>query len=305
MAFPTGTFTGKSGDLDVFIPNVWGERINDFFKSVVVLADFFTDRSDELTGGGDVLYTPGLTEMAATEKAAATAVTLVSPTETKITLTVNNWYEVSFMIEDQEAATVKQSYSIQERYAKNAGYSIAKVLEVAIADLFSGFSTTVGASTTNVADSEIRAAIATLETAGVPTDTGEVAFIMHPNTIWRQVQAIDKFSLAVNSPVNDPTAKKPAGYLYGLPVISSQNVPYVSGTTGRINLLAHKDAIHFATASLGLSSKGGMVGSNGIRVQSNYIPEYLGTLSTADILYGVTENRDNAAVGILSSATAA
>lgn len=128
---------------------------------------------------------------------------------------------------------------------------------------------------------------------------------MHPNTVWRQVQDIDKFSLAINSPVQDPVSKEPKAYLYGLPIVVSQNVPNVSGSDGRYNLLAHKDAIHFATASLGLSSKGGMVGSAGIRVQSNYIPEYLGTLTTADILYGVIENRDNAAVAILSHATAA
>lgn len=305
MAFPTGTFTGDSGDLDVMIPQIWGPRINDFFKEYVVLADFFTDRSEDLMGGGNIVSTPNLTEMSANSKTNGAAVTLNSPTETKIDLTVNQWYEVSFMIEDEEAATVKQSYSLQERYAKNAAYTIAQQLENAIAALFNGFSVTVGASSTNVADSEIRAAIATLETAGVPLYTGEVAFIMHPNTVWRQVQALDKFSLAINSPVNDPTAKRPAAYLYGLPVIVSQNVPAVSGTSGRANVLAHKDAIHFATASLGLSSKGGMVGSAGIRVQSNYVPEYLGTLTTADILYGVIENRDSAAVAIISHYTAA
>ena len=305
MAFPTDTFTGDSGDLDVMIPAIWGEKINDFFKEYTVLADFFTDRSEDLRGGGNVLHTPNLTEMSANSKSNATAVTLNSPTETKVDLTVNQWYEVSFMIEDEEAATVKQSYSLQERYAKNAAYTIAQQLEGAIAALFSGFSTTVGASTTNVADSEIRAAIATLETTGVPLYTGEVAFIMHPNTVWRQVQDIDKFSLAINSPVQDPVSKEPKAYLYGLPIVVSQNVPVVSGSDGRYNLLAHKDAIHFATAALGLSSKGGMVGSAGIRVQSNYIPEYLGTLTTADILYGVIENRDNAAVAILGHATAA
>lgn len=304
MALGTDHFTGDGGDLDVMIPQIWGERINDFFKSYTVLADFFTDRSEDLVGGGNIVSTPNLTEMSANSKGNGSEVTLNSPTETKVDLTVNQWYEVSFLIEDEEAATVKQSYSLQERYAKNAAYTIAQQLETAIAALFSGFSTTVGASSTNVADSEIRAAIATLETTGVPLYTGEVAFIMHPNTVWRQVQNLDKFSLAINSPVQDPTSKQPMMYLYGLPIIVSQNVPNEGGSNGRLNVLAHRDAIHFATASLGLSSKGGMVGSAGIRVQSNYIPEYLGTLTTADILYGVIENRDNAAVVLKSHATA-
>lgn len=285
------------------IPEIWGEKTNNFFRSKKTFSNWFTDRSSELSAGGDTLYTPNFTEMAATAKTNGQAVTLVSPTETKIDLVVDQWFEVSFVIEDKEAAQVKQSYSVMSTYSSNAAYSLMKKIEVAIAGLFSGFSQTVGASTTNIADSEILAAIAILETNDVDMDG--VAFFMHPNTFYRQVQNIDKFSLAVNSPVNDPTGKKPTYSLYGYPVFVSTNVPYVSSTNGRRNLLAHKDAIHFATASLGVGSKGGMVGSAGIRVQSTYLQEYLGTLTTADILYGVIENRDTAAVVLLSHATRA
>lgn len=271
-----------------------------------MLAEFFVDRSDELAAGGSALYTPNLTEMSANSKSNATAVTLNAPTETKVTLTVDQWYEVSFAIEDKEAAQVKHSYYLQEKYAMNAGYTMAKKLEVALATLFSGFSNSVGASTTNLADSEIRQAIATLESAGIDTTT-DVAFFLSPNVFWRQVQNIDKFSLAINSPVNDPTAKTPRATLYGIPVYVSNNIQYVSGTTGRYNALAHKDALHFATSPLG---SGGSMGSSvtgkyGVRVQSNYVPEYLSTVTTADLLYGVVENRDNAGVKILTSATAA
>ncbi len=307
MAFPTDTFTGIGGDLAVMIPQKWGNRVNDFFKLKLMMADFFTNRSEELADGGSALYTPNMTEMSANSKSVATAVTLNSPTETKITLTVDQWYEVSFAIEDNLAAQFQRSYYIQEKYAMNAGYTMAKKLEVAIASLFSGFSTTVGASTTNLADSEIRAAIAALEAVGVDTSS-DVAFFVSPNVFWRQIQNLDKFSLAINSPVNDPTAKTPKATLYGIPVYVSNNIQYVSGTTGRYNALAHKDAIHFATSPLGQGgslAKNSMVGQYGVRVQSNYIPEYLSTLTTADLLYGVVENRDNAGVAILTTATVA
>lgn len=296
MAFPSGQETTTT--LASFIPSVWGEKINDFFKCELTMASFFTDRSAELAAGGSVLYTPNLTEMSANAVSVGTAVTLNNTTETKITLTVDQWYEVSFGIPDSVAAQVKQSYSLQERYAKDAGYTIAGKLETAIATLFSGFSTVVGASTTNLADSEIRQAIATLESSCVNVYNGDVAFFMHPNVFWKQVQNIDKFSLAINSPVNDPTAKKPAAFLYGIPVYTSAFVQYVSSTTGRNNVLAHRDAIHWATSPLGTggSMANSMVGSSGVRVQSHYIPEYLTTVTTADILYGVIENRDNAGV---------
>jgi len=303
MAYPTDTFT--AADLTEYIPNVWGNRINDFYKEVLVMADFFTNRSEELVGGGDVLYTPSMTEMSATEKTNGAAVTLVSPTETKVTLTVDQWYEVSFSIEDQEAAGFKSSYAIQEGYAKNAGYTIGNQLEGVISALFAGFSQTVGASTSNLADSEIRQAIAYLDVAKVPgMYAGEVAFFVHPNTFWRQIQDIDKFSLAVNSPVNDPTAKRPMASLYGIPVYISANLSSTDGS--RHNALAAKDAIHWATLPLGLNSKsGGVVGKHGIRTQSNYVPQYLSTLTTVDIIYGVIENRDTSGVWMKSHLTAA
>ena len=218
-------------------------------------------------------------------------------------MTVDQWYECSFAIEDREAAQVKHSYYVQEKYAMNAGYSIAKKLEVALASLFSGFSNTVGASTTNLADSEIRAAISQLESVGIDT-TQDVAFFLSPSVFWKQVQNLDKFSLAINSPVNDPTAKTPRATLYGIPVYVSNNIQYVSGTAGRYNALASRDALHFATSPLGSGgSKGSSVtGKYGVRVQSNYIPEYLSTVTTADLLYGVVENRDNAGVEILTAA---
>lgn len=302
MAFPTGTvaaFTGTA-DLDLLYPALWGERVNDFYRASLVCAPFFTDRSDELKDGGRIIYTPSITEFSATAKTAGQAVALNAPDETRITLTVDQWYEASFHIEDREMAQVKSSYVIQETYARNAGYTIAKKLDTAITTLFSGFSQSVGASTTNLADSEIRSAIAYLDNANAPQD--DRAFFVHPNVFWGDIQALDKFSLAINAPVQDPVAKKPMAFLYGIPVYITTQIQYVSGTTGRYNALAHKDAIHWATSPLGSGgSKGSMVGSQGIRVQSNYIPEYLGTLTTADILYGVIENRDTSGVRILTA----
>lgn len=66
MAFPTGTHTATT--LASFIPEVWGERINDFYRSKLVMADFFVDRSSELADGGDILHTPNMTEMSANAK---------------------------------------------------------------------------------------------------------------------------------------------------------------------------------------------------------------------------------------------
>lgn len=297
--FPAGSETLAS--LDSYIPEIWGEAVNEFFRAKLVAAPFFTDRSAELSGGGDTLYTPNTTEFTANQKTNGVAVSTNSPTDTKVTLSVNNWFEASFAIEDREAAQVKHSYAIMNRYAKNCGYAIAKKLDTAITALFSGFSNVVGSSTTNLADSDIRNAIAYLENANV--DIEEAAWFLHPNTFWKQVQSIDKFSLAINSPVNDPTAKMPKGSLYGIPIYVTTQIQSDATPSGaRANALATPDAIHWATSPLGSggSKANSMTGSMGVRVQSNYIPEYLTTLTTADILYGVVENRDLAGVYVKS-----
>jgi hypothetical protein len=292
MAFPTGTYT--ESDATVFAPNVWGSVVNDFLKKKLVMANFFVNRSDELSGGGKTLETPNLTEMAANAKTNATAVALNSPTETKVTLTVDQWYEVSFAIEDQQAAQFKKSYYLQEKLAKNAAYTIAAKLDVALATLFTGFSQITGLSTIGPVDSDIRKAIGLYEAGNNDPEDG--AFFFDKKVIWNGLMGIDKFTLAINSPTMDPINNGAMGKLYGYPVYGSNNVQFISGAAGRANALASKDALHWATSPLGVMSEGGMSGEMGVRVQSNYIPDYLSTITTADILYGVIENRDLAGV---------
>ncbi len=76
MAFPTTTETLTT--LASYIPTIWGEKINDFFKLKLMMADFFVDRSAEVAAGGNVLYTPSTTEMAANAKVNATAVNIMA-----------------------------------------------------------------------------------------------------------------------------------------------------------------------------------------------------------------------------------
>lgn len=302
MALGTDHFSGISGDLDVFMPLVWGEKINDFLRPALKVTSKFTDLSSDLVGGADSITIPNLTEMSSNAKTVGSQVTLSSPTETALTLTVDTHKEVSFIIEDKLAAQVKQSYNLQERYAINAAHTVAKDLEKAVIALFAGFSNSVGASTSVIADSNIRAAIAQLEANNVPVYDGNAYFFFHPTVLWSQVMGLNAFQSNQYSTDNDTVNRGVVGKLYGIEVVSTPLIEYVSSTTGRVNALAHKDAIVYATHGL----KGGMnsyTGEMGVRVQANYVPEYLGTLVTADICYGVAENRDIAGVRILTAAT--
>lgn len=279
-----GTNHASSTTLDTLIPEIWGSKMNDFYRANLITANFFTDLSSELAAGGDVVHVPSITEMTANTKTNGTQVTLNAPTETKVDLTVNTWKEVSFLIEDREAQIVMHSYSIQERYMKNAAYTAAAALEDAIIALFDDFSQTTGASDTAVRDSDVRGAIKLLDTANVPQE--DRAFFFHPKAIWSDLMAIDKFTLVQNTLGADPVLKGRVGYLYGIPVYMTTRIGITSGG-GYQNALAHKDAIIHARTLM--------------RTQANYVPEYLGTLVTADILYGVVENRDTSGVWIKCS----
>lgn len=218
--------------------------------------------------------------MTAHAKSNATVVTVNNPTDTKNTLTVDTWYECSFAIEDKEAEQVLKQYSYMERLMKNAAYTVGAAYEDAILALFPAFSQTVGTSAAALADSNIRKAIQYLDEASAPQDGR--AFFLTPKQVWSDVQAIDRFSLLVNTNGADPVTKGHVGYLYGIPVIMSERI---GATTGSANsCLAHKDAIIHASTIM--------------RTQSNYVPQYLSTLVTADVVYGVLENRDTSGVWI-------
>lgn len=292
MAFPTGTETATN--LAELIPEIWGEKVNDFYRAKLKMTSFFTDRSDELAEGGDTLYTPNLTEMAANAKSNAAAVTLNANTETKQTLTVSNWYEVSFAIEDKEAVQVKRSYTLQQRYMKNAAFTAAKKLEDAVATLFQGFSVSVGTTATALSRTTVLAAISALES--VDADFDEAAWFLHPKTLWEDVMAVDAFAIAnQNANAANPITKGAVAQIMGRPVYTSTRITKINTNADYCGALAVPDAIHYATAPLP-----GQRDAMGVRLQANYIPQYLSTVVTCDILYGAVENRDAGGIKIVS-----
>jgi hypothetical protein len=271
-----------------YIQALWGAKLNDFYRANLVCANFFEDLSDELVEGGNIVYIPNISQMTANTKTITSQVTLNYQTAAKVTLTVDTWKEVSFLLEDFTAATMKKSYRMQERWMKNAGYTVANTLEAAIITLFDSFSQVIGTSLLSLNDSEIRAAIAYLDTANVPQE--DRAFFLHPHVLWNHVMGINKFTLVTNTGGADPVLKGLVGMLYGIPVFVTSNLGVTLGH--RNGALAGKDAINYATINVGGT------GPDRVRLQSAYIQEYLGTLVTADIMFGVIENRDTSGVWI-------
>ena len=108
--------------------------------------------------------------------------------------------------------------------------------------------------------------------------------------------SIDRFALKLNTDGADPVTKGSIGGIYGQPVVTSTLIQKINTNADYSGALAVPDAIHYAMSPLP-----GQRDANGVRMQSNYMPEYLATLTTADILYGVIENRDGGGVEIVSA----
>ena len=279
-------------NLDKMIPEIWTGKVNDFFRESLIVADFFENWSDGASSGGDVLHVPNVSAMSANDKVVGSEVTLNATTPTSVDLTIDTHKEVSFMIEDAVSSKVLSSYMAMEMFMRNAAYTAGETLENAIVALFAGFTQTVGDSSTALNDSNIREAITLLDMAKVPDR--DRAFFLSPRVLWKQVQGIDRFSVVQNTGGADPVLKGEVRKLYGYPVIKTTNIPVTLGAY--YNAFAHKSAIAYAVANVA-----GMGGTNNVRVQSTYLQNYLGRLVTADIIFGVKENRDTSGVLIKTS----
>ena len=284
-----GTDQVDQTSLEKVIPEIWSSKVNEFFRSKLVAGSFFTDMSREVATQGDILHIPGTVEPTTSTKANGSEVTFQKPAETSVDLTVTTWKESSRMIEDREAKLVLNSFGIQSRYLMQQAYACAKDYDSAILGLWSGLSQVIGDGTNKVTDANIRGAISNLDGAGVPLE--EVRIFMRPEVFWADLQDIAKYydESAFGGASSTRTGKMPT--LYGIPVVLTTQMPIVTTTT-KI-LVAHKDAFVHASKALGGGSK-----EKGVRVQAKYIPQYLGTQLTTDVVYGVAENRDECAVVI-------
>jgi len=106
-------------------------------------------------------------------------------------------------------------------------------------------------------------------------------FFVVPPSSRNTLMGLDRYTeqaFVGESGSNNTIRNGEIGNLYGIPVFVSSNCDTATGGA-RIALLGHKDAAV-------------LVEQQGVRSQTQYKQEYLGTLYTADTLYGVSEMRD-------------
>jgi N4-gp56 family major capsid protein len=291
---------------DKFIPQIWSDEVVATYKRNLVLANLIKKINLAGKKGDTVLLPKPGSRGSATAKAASTQVTLVTDTATEVTLSLNQHFEYSILIED--IVDTQALTSMRQYYTDDAGYALARQIDSSLIQLgrqvqggtntdaysgaFSGANgTTAYVAATNVGsgaltDAAIRRSIQRLDDNDVPMDG---RFLIVPPSTRNTLMGINRFTeqAFVGEGGNTNTIRNgEIGNVYGVPVFVTNNADTTSGSTPtRICLLGHRDF-----GILGMQKE--------VRTQTQYKQEYLGSLFTADVIYGVAELRDYSAVAL-------
>jgi hypothetical protein len=267
----------------VFRPDVWGPRIDKFFKAKLEAAKFFMDFSDGFTEGGKSLHIPWQSEYTATAITTTTGdLTGNLVTDTRTVLDIDKWYGTNRIFADFQAAQVSKNYRLKESFADAMGYALAAKLDTDILALATAanISRSVNASTAGLKSSDLESALGIIESYNIPRS--ECIFFFHPKAYYGEVLAVQKLYDASQFGAPSLTTGN-RDSIYGVPVVVTTQVPAsnasIEGGAHR-NLLIHNRAFCYAIGNLPGGSP------SGVRMQT--VPaEALRQHYVADIMYGV------------------
>lgn len=290
MALGTNQQTVTTGD--VFLPEVWSAEVLRATEEALVMAPLVKRFDTLVSKKGDTIHIPNLSNLSANDKSANTEVTLQSPTETEVSISIDKHKEASFLVED--ILKVQSNYDLMGEYTNKAGFAIAKQIDTDLLGLYSSLtSTDVGTYGTDINDASILAAIESLDLVDAPLENR--CLVIYP-TQKTAIAKLDKFVKADYlgqydrpTPVKvGPNSRYEWGDIYGVPVYYTNQVPQTAATpTQTHNILFHKEAFSLAL-------------QQSPRTQADYILEYLGNLVVVDTIYGVKVLRSTFGVEVRS-----
>ena len=298
------TYPAMGGAVDntsaaTFIPEIWSDEVVAAYQKNLVLANLVKKMS--MTGKkGDTIHVPKPTRGSAHAKVAETAVTIQNSVESEVLININKHFEFSRLIED--ITEVQALASLRQFYTGDAGYGLAKQVDNDLFALAKSFGDGDGSSFVNsgsfqinttsgaleaydadctadigaFSDAAFRALIQKMDDADVPMDGR--SFVVPPS-LRNAIMGIDRYTSTdfVNGKGVE-TGK--IGNLYGVDVFVSTNVPTLEAGVRGAQLI-HKDTNVLAE-------------QQAVRSQTQYKQEFLGTLYTADTLYGCQVMRPEA-----------
>lgn len=304
----TSTFPATGGFVDntsaaTFVPEIWSDEIRAAYEKNLILANLVKKMS--MSGKkGDTIHVPAPIRGAAYAKAENTAVTVQNDTESEVQIVIDKHYEYSRIIED--ITEVQALASLRNFYTGDAGYALARQIDNDLFALGKSLGNGDGSSWANSAvfyndastgltsyavdtvaaadvftDAAFRALIQKQDDADVPMDNR--AFVIPPS-LRNAIMGIDRY-VSSDFVGGQVVQNGKIGNLYGIDVYVSSNCPVIETATDnaaggdiKAAMLIHQDTLILAEQV-------------GVRSQTQYKQEFLGTLYTADTLYGVKAYR--------------
>src|SRR3990167_6453783 len=124
---PLGTLQQTTTTGANFIPEIWSPEILRATENALVMAPLVKRFDSMVTGKGDTIHIPNLSNLTATSKSANVSVTLQAPTESVTNISIDQHYESSFLVED--ILKVQSNYDLMGEYTSKAGESIARRID--------------------------------------------------------------------------------------------------------------------------------------------------------------------------------
>jgi len=285
-----------TGELSNSLATVVAAQALGYLRANTVMAQLVArDWDNEVATFGQSVKIPFTGALTANDKAADTAVTLQTPSDSAVTVTLNKHKEVSFLIEDIGKALSRPDYL--EAYMRDGMAVLAEQIDADLTALYSGFSQTIDASL-GLTEDHFRLARRYLNSAKAPL--GQRYAVLHEDAEY-ELLGIEKF---VNQDYQGLNVSTPAGLLnaytgrfVGFQVFMDQKI--ATATTHK-NMFFHKNAMVLVTRPLPPAPENtGVIQATmaedgiGLRTTISYNPDHLGVQVTIDCLYGVAELRDN------------
>lgn len=271
MALGTDNITGTS--IANWRPNIWSQETLKARESALVLAGLVKRYDRDIATKGQTVEIPNLSNLTAHAKVANTQVVLNAPVEGKTTITIDQHWEASVLIED--FAEVQSAYDAASEYREKTGYAIAEKMDSFIAtDMKNSFSQTVGTYGTALSYSTVLDAKQKLDEAKAPMT--ERYFVVTPKG-HRDLLNIDQFVRydamgAASQPSGFSTGR--VGMVLGNDVYMSQNLVVTAGTPTQNNcLFFHREAYALAVQTAP-------------KTEMQRKTEYLGDLIVTQALWG-------------------
>lgn len=298
-----------------FVPEIWSDEIVASYKKNLVLANLVM-KMNFRGKKGDMIHIPAPTRGSASAKVATDAVTLIAASDTDVQVSINKHYEYSRLIED--IAEVQALNSMRQFYTQDAGYALARRVDTDLVQLGRAFNgatigtddyatsasstkayigsdgtTAYNSASSNAAaltDAAIRRTIQRLDDNDTPMDG---RFFVIPPSSRNTLMGLARYTEQAFVGDGNAIRNGEIGNLYGIPVFVSSNADFGAGSSGadRICLMGHRDSMV-------------LVEQVAVRSQTQYKQEYLGTLFTADTIYGVKAIRTAATTGAALSSSA-